>query len=126
MVNHGKRVVIYLALFLLMVLLTNPVYLPMVVLVVPYSFLGLIGYHFTMYALGKIVSPDNVAIYNLRKRYAVTIAIMIMLILAMQSIGQLTIRDVSVLFGVVTIGIFYLNRNHSNSKSKHGIDIQAR
>lgn len=107
---------IFWVLLLLFMNLTRPSQLPVLFLVVPYALLwSAFFYTITMIFELIMATTDRVA-HPVRIRHiAVVIATGGLCFVALQSIGQLTLRDVIVVSLLIVIGYFYFNRNHKGN-----------
>jgi len=108
----------WVALLLFMALL-KPQSLPVIVLIIP--FVLLFAALFTLWDLVLVLWVRYVAhnaTGNLHRHLGVMISMGVVLVLVLQSLGQLTLRDVITLMAVMTLGYIYAARNRF-SVSRH-------
>ena len=104
---------VFWGLLLLLMTLTRPSQLPVLFLIVPYALLwGALFYTTTMILERMMAAPGKVARSTRIRHIAVINATGGLCFVALQSIGQLTPRDVIVVSLLIVIGYFYFNRNH--------------
>lgn len=108
---------VFWGLLLLLMTLTRPSQLPVLFLIVPYALLwGALFYTITM-VLERVMVPPGSRTRSARIRHiAVIIATGGLCFVALQSIGQLTPRDVIVVSLLIIIGYFYFNRNRKSER----------
>ncbi len=107
------------AVLLLFMAFLQPQRLPVVVLIVP--FVLLFAAFFALWDLVaalQIKYVSRMATGSLHRRLGATISMSVVLLLVLQSLGQLTMRDVVTLLAAVLIGYLYLARNRFGT-SKH-------
>ena len=95
--------------------ITRPASLPIWGLIIPFVML----YFALSYTLRVIVEYSTHASQRLRKieRWLpIIVSLSVVMVLALQSIGQLSLRDVFAVVLLVLIGYFYVNRNGSKIK----------
>lgn len=92
--------------------LSNPVDLPTLALIVPFILLYAAIFHTVAWLLGnrrgEYFSTSDT---SSQRRVPTIVTTTVVVLLALQSIGQLTPRDVIAVFLVVALGYFYLYRN---------------
>ncbi len=115
--STSTKPLVFWVLLLLIMTLTRPAQLPVVFLVVPYALLwGALYYTATLLLDRILLSPDNVARLRRVRHLSMIIATGGLCFIALQSIGQLTPRDVIVVSLLIVIGYFYLNRNRKSGR----------
>lgn len=92
---------------------TRPNQLPSLVLIVPFLLLFLLFFVLTKWALGKLGTHNQS-----RTSLALLIAALPTLLLALQSLGQLTVRDIVMLLALFIITYFYMFRRTRSSNSQ--------
>jgi len=96
--------------FLLIILSTNPQSSPVVVLIIPFILLYILFFSIVSGLLRKNIRTLQDKHSRARRSLAAVIAALPVILLALQSIGQLTIRDaVTLLIMAVVLG-FYVTR----------------
>ena len=94
----------------LMMLLTSPVHMPVSLLIIPFAILFI-----ALYAtLGLLLSKYSKQPSQRVRRLSTAIAAIIVIAAALQSLGQLTARDVIVALALILIGYFYIGRTAVN------------
>jgi hypothetical protein len=96
-----------LAIFLLS---TDPRNLSLPLLLIPFIWLGVCLYVAIRYCLTLFSTRYRKISNNRKNSLAVTLAAIPVCMLLLKSIGQLTIRDVFILAGLIAIGTFYVGR----------------
>lgn len=105
MTRTAKLILTSSIILLLLVLLTDPQRLPSVFLVVPFVLL------FIVLSAGISHLIGVYGIFKRRKtRIGVVCATIPVLLLVLQSLGQLTVRDVLAIFALFAIAYFYMSR----------------
>jgi hypothetical protein len=92
--------------------LFQPDKLPVVLLIVP--FVLLFAALYSTWNLGIVVKGrlyDKTETIRPRRRLGAAICASIVLLVVLQSLGQLTVRDVATLFAILVLGYFFLARN---------------
>lgn len=96
-----------LALFLLV---TKPTSMPLIFLIIPFCLL-----YAAIFLTTKVIIAYNTRSRPLRSplvgHLPLVIASMAVLVIALQSVGQLSIRDVVALGLLILVGYFYVHRN---------------
>ncbi len=110
-IRKGAIVIILFILGLMLFTLTNPQSAPAVILVVPFILL----YVLFLYTFNVILKRNIKSLStreNRRKRVSIAaiIAALPVMLLALQSIGQLTTRDVITIVILITVLGFYITR----------------
>ncbi len=86
-------------------LVTDPYKLPAIFLLLPFIIIFMATYYTVMSVfLRKPKAHKN------PKRFAYVISTVVAVLLAMQSLGQLTLRDLVVVLALVVLGCFYIAR----------------
>lgn len=102
---------------ILFFILVPPTAVPLVMLVIGFVMLGLL-----MYALIKLIlvlTGLQVRLRPLQRRSVMLLGVCLPLVLLMlQSLGQLTLRDALTLGGLFVIGVFYVLRLGSSWRSR--------
>ncbi len=110
-----KAGILWLALIVFMSI-SHPAKIPAIGLIVPYVLL----YAASFYTLKAIVEHRGDArtdsTKSVKGKVPITLSTILVILVAMQSIGQLTLRDVIAVFFVVIIGYFYIHRNGLQQK----------
>lgn len=89
----------------LLLLLTDPRQLPSVVLILPFLLLFLI-----LSLTAAAVSRPYIAVRSRRLRMSFTLGAFPVLLLVLQSLGQLTVRDTLAILALSAIAYFYISR----------------
>ena len=98
--------------------ISQPAKLPAWGLIIPFILL----YFAIRYTVGLAVETKgqtNLRTHAVVRWLPVIVALSVVVILALQSIGQLSTRDVIAVIMVVMLGYFYVHRNGSNQKNKN-------
>ena len=96
--------------FIAMVLLTDPKSLPVYLLIFPFIFLFLISYSILEILSNKIFFISNSTRKGRKRIIIVSSSFLIAVLLALQTIGQLGIRDLITVIILCVIMIFYVNK----------------
>lgn len=88
--------------------LTNPVRLPSVVIIVGFLLVTLTIYTIIRSCLGVFVGYSNLSGQRAKRISAIS-SLLIGVIVAMQSIGQLTLRDIIATFPIIIVVYFYFS-----------------
>jgi len=100
---------IFLAAFMV---LFRPDRLPVVVLIVPFILL-FAGFYSTWVLLSSLrsrfITKTDVVVP--RRRLGLALCLSVVLLIVLQSLGQLTLKDVITLLAIVFIGYLFLSRN---------------
>jgi len=109
------RTGIWWGLLLAFFLITNPVNLPVYILFVPFIMLGfatyeLVGLLVALYSHGRTRITDASA--KKQKAAAVAVSILTVIIAGLESLGELTIRDVVVVVLLALGAYFYFVRSY--------------
>jgi len=106
--RHATYMVLSWSLLGAFLLLSNPNELPVVVLIVPFLLLFV-----ALYSVWNIVRELG-AHYSMqskpRRHLGLAVCISAVLLLVLQSLGQLTLRDVVTVAAIVIVGFLYLGR----------------
>lgn len=94
------------AIFFAALFLTNPVHLPVALLVFPIIVLFVAVYYSLTFLLGKYSKQHPLRI----KRLGAVVAAIVIIAVALQSLGQLTVRDIVVAVALICLGYFYIGR----------------
>ncbi|HSX06098.1 MAG TPA: hypothetical protein VLG92_00035 [Candidatus Saccharimonadia bacterium] len=106
------RVTAAWAALLLFMTLFRPQSLPVVGLIVPFVLL-----FFALFTLWELIMAlrvqyvSGVVHGNVHRRLGAAVCLGVVLLLVLQSLGQLTVRDVITLLAVMLLGYLYLARN---------------
>lgn len=116
----ASRIILLIGAGILFITLTNPQELPSVFLVIPFMLMFTVIYWSTIEFLhfwyhGKSVSPGLVNAVHPR-RIALLIAATPTVLLVLQSIGQLTVRDLVTVVLIFSLAYFYLIRLSATTK----------
>jgi len=95
--------------------LSNPSGLPVVVLIVPFVLLFVALY--TLWMLLGEVKVRYFARGRPRQRLGMAVCASVVLLIVLQSLGQLTLRDVLTVAAIITVGYLYLARMRSTVSS---------
>jgi len=110
MKKYIYRVVILIILYLsgpLFLIVTNPQNLPIPFLMLPFLWLFLVLF-ITILFIERLILPT----LSSRKKFIIAgiFSLVPMLLMVLQSIHQLTLKDILLVIGFVIISIFYLSR----------------
>lgn len=92
--------------FVLLLFVTSPSQLPITGLILPFIFLSSAIYFTLCLILQKYTKLTEKKL----KRFAVLGSVAIILTIALQSLGQLTVRDVIVACVIIALAYFYITR----------------
>lgn len=93
-------------------LLTRPTELPVVLLIVPFVLLAVAFYNmWLLIGLVRIRYSNKPVAPVLHAKLGLVISVCAVLLLVLQSLGQLTVRDVVTLLAAVGLGYLYLTRS---------------
>ena len=95
---------------LIFLMSTDPTKLSLPLLLIPFIWIGLCLYVLIKHVLGHISGRFRRISKNRKTSIAFTLAAVPVCMLLLRSIGQLTIRDVLILAGLIAIGTFYVGR----------------
>jgi len=98
--------------------LSKPANLPSWGLIVPFILLYF-AMRFTVGLAVETKGQVNPHFHAVVRWLPVVVALSVVVILALQSIGQLSTRDVIAVVLLVLLGYFYVHRNGSNQKNKN-------
>lgn len=104
-----RLVVLFLGLFIFF-MATDPTTLSLPLLLIPFIWLGICLYIGTRYLLQVLSVRYRRISKNRKNSLAFTLAAIPVCMLLLKSIGQLTVRDVLILAGLIAIGVFYVGR----------------
>lgn len=90
----------------------NPTELPIILLIIPFIVLFL-ALRLTWQTAEGLLRQDGVRSSRYRKERSNLFAAIVVAFLALASIGQLTVRDVSTVTLLAFLGYFYMTRNNS-------------
>lgn len=110
-----KAVVLWLALVLFMSV-SHPAKLPTVGLILPFIILYAAVLHTVEWLIEYMGKTRLPTVSAARRRIPPIVTTAVVLVVALQSIGQLTVRDALAVFLVVALGYFYLYRNGVQQK----------
>lgn len=109
--KNNYLILLFSSLFLLgMVLLTDPKSLAVYLLIFPFIFLFLITYSILEILSNKIFFINNSNNKGRKRIIIVSSSFLISVLLALQTIGQLGIRDIITVIILCVIMIFYVNK----------------
>ncbi|MFZ1249759.1 MAG: hypothetical protein WAQ24_05580 [Candidatus Saccharimonadales bacterium] len=89
---------------------THPMNMPVYILVIPFIVLGFAVYYACLLAVALYDQGDRTKTKR-GKAISITIACLVAICAAMQSIGELTPRDLTVTVLLILVGYFYATRN---------------
>jgi hypothetical protein len=94
--------------------LTNPSKLPLFFFIFPFALLFLILFTLSNIVLRRLFMLSD---YHKKRREMISIffALFVTIVISMQSIGQLTLRDFIIIMLIVSISIFYVNKTSFTS-----------
>jgi phosphatidylglycerophosphate synthase len=95
--------------------ITQPAKVPVWGLIIPFVILYF-AVRYTLKAALENVTHTNPRNLRLEKWLPLLVSVSTVVILALQSIGQLSLRDVTAVILVVALGYFYVHRNGSKEK----------
>ncbi|OGL29625.1 hypothetical protein A3D14_01275 [Candidatus Saccharibacteria bacterium RIFCSPHIGHO2_02_FULL_47_12] len=95
---------------LIFLMSTDPTKLSLPLLLIPFIWIGLCLYVLIKQVLGHISGRFRRISKKRKTSIAFTLAAVPVCMLLLRSIGQLTIRDVLILAGLIAIGTFYVGR----------------
>ena len=103
---------------LLFMILFEPTKLPVVVLIVPFILL-----FSALYTLWNLVNMLRMRFFTKQtwqpsRRLGLSLCLSTVLLLVLQSLGQLTFRDVITVLAIVVLGYVYMARNLSNAPKR--------
>jgi hypothetical protein len=104
--HQRTRIIASWAVLLLFVLLTDPSHVPVPLLVIPFILL-FVALYFSLCAV--LTKYTSLQITRMR-RVAASGASIGVITAALQSLGQLTLRDVIVAAALIAVGYFYIGR----------------
>ncbi len=100
----------------LLLLVVNPAKLSIIFLVVPFILL-FFGLYYTLLFIFILWQRQKAAELSLNeRRLAKVCSVFIVILIVLQSLGQLTVRDVATLLLVFVIGYFYILRGSKQQK----------
>lgn len=101
-------------------LVSRPEKLPVVVLIVPFVllFIALMSLAGLLQALYHRYGTRDRVDHLGRRRLRVTVCISLVLVLVLQSLGQLTLRDVATIVAIAIIGYLYVGRGLIEPKKR--------
>lgn len=104
--HRRTHLVLLWTICIIFLLITNPTKLPVIMLIIPFGLLAAAVYASCKAILIKYSRDTGNRIRNL----SIAGTSIIIIGLALQSLGQLTVRDVIVAGLAVAVGYFYINR----------------
>jgi hypothetical protein len=99
-------------------MISNPQHLPVILLIVPFIllFIALIMlWGLVVPLLRRLLGRRG---YEGSRRLRITVCGSLVLLLIMQSLGQLTIRDFGTIVAIAVIGYLYIGRSRSGEQQK--------
>ena len=109
--NNNLILLASLFVFLSIIFLTSPNTMPVYFFMVPFICIFLILLSTSNIISKKLFSSSNALIFKRRKLIILAFSFIMTMLIALQSIGQLTGRDLITVAVLVLISIFYINRS---------------
>lgn len=113
--THLIKSLLYGGALLFLMVMTDPSSMPVYVFAVPFLLLFAFLYHGITATINYFVSFEPARTHNPHRKAILGVALGLTAFLALQSIGQLTARDVITVFIVGLIGYFYVSKNTNRS-----------
>ena len=107
-----KLIILSLGILLALMVTTQPTKLPSAMLIVPF----LLMYVALSLVLALLLAWRSRALTSKHVRKGLLGAALPMLLLVLQSLGQLTVRDVMIIFLLFGVGYFYISRLNTATK----------
>lgn len=109
---HFLRTLFTWGVLVVFMLLVQPDKLPVVVLIVPFLLLFMALYSsWSLLVAAKARFVTRSEVFVPKRRLGLALSITTVLLIILQSLGQLTVKDVVTLLAIVTLGYLYLVRN---------------
>lgn len=115
---HLRSIALTMAGLLALMLFTRPTSLPVIVLIIPFIllFMALLSFwHLLRYATRHVI---EVKTPNRESRLGLMVCTSLILLLVLQSLGQLTFRDSVTVLALAVIGYLYLLRSRPITSKK--------